>query len=120
MMINPEDEAQAAAALCGLSSHCPDPLVVTHSTDIKGVAQGTTTTDTSSTSSSGTHGSPSHGHKWSTEEDELLVALVQKNRGKQWGVVASGIPGRTPKQCHQRYERMHDWMHLLIDLWSEG
>ena len=44
---------------------------------------------------------------WSTEEDELLTMLVKKYNGKHWDNVASNMPGRTAKQCHQRYMAVH-------------
>ena len=45
------------------------------------------------------------GH-WSAQEDQMLTRLVAQGaaRGyRNWGDVASGIPGRTSKQCRQRW-----------------
>ncbi|KAJ0399312.1 hypothetical protein P43SY_000151 [Pythium insidiosum] len=41
------------------------------------------------------------GH-WRPEEDELLKELVAEGR-KNWGQVANRIPGRTSKQCRERW-----------------
>ncbi|CAK4072877.1 unnamed protein product [Aphanomyces euteiches] len=41
------------------------------------------------------------GH-WTPEEDAKLRALVAEGR-KNWGQVASHIPGRTSKQCRERW-----------------
>ena len=39
---------------------------------------------------------------WRPEEDELLRQLVAEGR-KNWGQVATRIPGRTSKQCRERW-----------------
>ncbi|KAL3657981.1 hypothetical protein V7S43_017030 [Phytophthora oleae] len=41
------------------------------------------------------------GH-WRPEEDDLLKELVAEGR-KNWGQVATRIPGRTSKQCRERW-----------------
>ena len=41
------------------------------------------------------------GH-WRPDEDELLRKLVAEGR-KNWGQVATRIPGRTSKQCRERW-----------------
>lgn len=41
------------------------------------------------------------GH-WRPDEDDLLKQLVAEGR-KNWGQVASRIPGRTSKQCRERW-----------------
>lgn len=41
------------------------------------------------------------GH-WRPDEDELLKELVAEGR-KNWGQVATRIPGRTSKQCRERW-----------------
>lgn len=46
------------------------------------------------------------GH-WTTEEDNSLLVLVAENP-KNWGHVARGIPGRTAKQCRERYHNHLD------------
>jgi hypothetical protein len=37
--------------------------------------------------------------KWLTEEDEQLVAAVQKHNGKNWDAIAELVPSRTKRQC---------------------
>lgn len=44
--------------------------------------------------------------QWSKEEDELLIKLVEEGH-KNWGALAARIPGRTSKQCRER------WCHHL-------
>lgn len=46
------------------------------------------------------------GH-WSLEEDELLRKLVTNDK-KHWGDVAAKIPGRTSKQCRERWHNHLD------------
>ncbi|CAH0480694.1 unnamed protein product [Peronospora belbahrii] len=46
------------------------------------------------------------GH-WSSHEDELLRRLVATEQ-KNWGDVASKIPGRTSKQCRERWHNHLD------------
>ena len=45
--------------------------------------------------------------KFSTEEDISLKELVDKHGTSNWAVVASAFPGRTPRQCRDR------WNHYL-------
>ncbi|GBG31963.1 Transcription factor MYB3R-5 [Hondaea fermentalgiana] len=40
--------------------------------------------------------------KWSDAEDDLLVKLVEQ-KGKKWKEISFSIPGRTGKQCRDRY-----------------
>lgn len=42
------------------------------------------------------------GH-WSTEEDALLLQLIQDEKMHSWAMVASKIKGRTAKQCRERW-----------------
>lgn len=44
--------------------------------------------------------------QWSREEDDILTALVNEGH-KNWGSLAARIPGRTSKQCRER------WCHHL-------
>lgn len=46
------------------------------------------------------------GH-WTADEDHRLLMLVAENP-KNWGHVARGIPGRTAKQCRERYHNHLD------------
>ncbi|KAI8800814.1 hypothetical protein BJ742DRAFT_840032 [Cladochytrium replicatum] len=40
---------------------------------------------------------------WTSEEDELLTGLVERFGKRKWTQIASQIPGRTDKQCRQRW-----------------
>ena len=44
--------------------------------------------------------------QWNDSEDDLLRSLVKEN-GTTWAVIAEKVPGRTPKQCRER------WKHHL-------
>ena len=44
--------------------------------------------------------------QWSREEDEMLTAVYNEGH-KNWGALAARIPGRTSKQCRER------WCHHL-------
>jgi len=46
------------------------------------------------------------GH-WSFEEDKILEVLV-KQSCNNWGQIAEQIPGRTPKQCRERWRNHLD------------
>ena len=48
---------------------------------------------------------------WTKEEDELLTKIVQTMGARKWKSIAEHIPGRTGKQCRER------WMsHISPDL----
>jgi hypothetical protein len=40
---------------------------------------------------------------WSKEEDELLLKLMSTSQLKNWAGVAALVPGRTAKQCRERW-----------------
>lgn len=40
---------------------------------------------------------------WSLSEDERLIELVKEYGGKHWSRIASMLPGRTGKQCRERW-----------------
>jgi hypothetical protein len=40
--------------------------------------------------------------KWSKEEDDMLIQAVKLNL-PSWGKVAEHVPGRTSKQCRERW-----------------
>ena len=40
---------------------------------------------------------------WTKEEDQLLMLCAQRTGGKKWAWVAEHFPGRTNKQCRNRY-----------------
>jgi hypothetical protein len=46
------------------------------------------------------------------EEDIKLEDAVRKHGGKNWGAVAALVPGRTRKQCQNRW---HDVMNPIVD-----
>jgi hypothetical protein len=41
--------------------------------------------------------------KWTPEEDATLTEAVKKHTGNDWVIVAAMVPGRTNKQCNQRW-----------------
>lgn len=64
---------------------------------------------------------------WSLEEDKLLTETVQQYGAKKWNFIATFIPGRTGKQCRERWmahispdvrtdEFSDDEIRLLLDL----
>ena len=40
---------------------------------------------------------------WCPNEDQQLVDLVKQYGGKHWARIASMLPGRTGKQCRERW-----------------
>ena len=46
---------------------------------------------------------PHKKNKWTAEEDKLLKEAVAKHGSKNWGSIARHIPGRTGKQCRERW-----------------
>ncbi|GAB5033237.1 myb-like dna-binding domain containing protein [Nannochloropsis oceanica] len=40
---------------------------------------------------------------WTADEDKILASLVDKYGPKKWGIVATYLPMRNAKQCHQRW-----------------
>ena len=45
--------------------------------------------------------------RWSEDEDRMLVFLVSQGH-KNWGKVAAHMPGRTSKQCRERWNNYLD------------
>jgi hypothetical protein len=41
--------------------------------------------------------------KWTKEEDSTLKDAVEKHNGKNWAAIATLVPGRTKKQCTNRW-----------------
>jgi hypothetical protein len=41
--------------------------------------------------------------KWTGDEDNKLRHAVQTSGGKDWAAIATMVPGRTKKQCHDRW-----------------
>jgi hypothetical protein len=50
--------------------------------------------------------------KWTKDEDIKLKAAVQTHGGKNWGAIAALVPGRTHKQC---WNRWHTSLNRNID-----
>eukprot|EP00179_Madagascaria_erythrocladioides_P029098 CAMPEP_0198335950 /NCGR_PEP_ID=MMETSP1450-20131203/20659_1 /TAXON_ID=753684 ORGANISM="Madagascaria erythrocladiodes, Strain CCMP3234" /NCGR_SAMPLE_ID=MMETSP1450 /ASSEMBLY_ACC=CAM_ASM_001115 /LENGTH=327 /DNA_ID=CAMNT_0044040645 /DNA_START=793 /DNA_END=1772 /DNA_ORIENTATION=- len=60
--------------------------------------------DETSSISSNPGDEPCHRGQWSKEEDALLLRLVNEGNSKSsWSVVAGQIPGRSGKQCRERW-----------------
>lgn len=56
--------------------------------------------------------------RWTTEEDNLLLDIVAKNpHMKNWGYAAKYIPGRSAKQCRERYLNHLD-PEIRRDAWT--
>jgi hypothetical protein len=53
-----------------------------------------------------------HTGKWKEDEDIKLKAAVQKHGGKDWVAIATLVPGRTTKQC---WNRWHDALDPSLD-----
>jgi hypothetical protein len=43
--------------------------------------------------------------KWAEAEDSKLKDAVQTHGGKDWAAIAALVPGRTQKQCHQKWHK---------------
>lgn len=56
-------------------------------------------------------------HRFSHEEDELLMDLVSRY-GQKWSVVASHMPGRTGRQCRDRFRDYLD-ISLHANPWTD-
>lgn len=46
----------------------------------------------------------SQRRKFTPEEDEQLRRLVEENGARKWDHIASSMPGRTGRQCRDRYQ----------------
>jgi hypothetical protein len=44
--------------------------------------------------------------RWTVDEDKKLKDAVPTHGGTDWAVIAALIPGRTLKQCHNRWDRV--------------
>lgn len=56
---------------------------------------------------------------WTKEEDDLISELVKMHGPKRWSLISSSLPGRTPKQCRERW---HNHLHPDINksaAWTE-
>ena len=41
--------------------------------------------------------------KWTRDEDDILLQTVSNHGARNWNVIAESLPGRTGKQCRERY-----------------
>jgi hypothetical protein len=41
--------------------------------------------------------------KWSADEDQVLLGLIQERGAHHWNQIAESVPGRTGKQCRERW-----------------
>lgn len=46
--------------------------------------------------------------KWTVEEDEYMVKLVEEHGTRHWGLIGSKLNGRTGKQCRERWHNQLD------------
>eukprot|EP00938_MAST-03A_sp_MAST-3A-sp1_P001078 g1078.t1 len=56
--------------------------------------------------------------QWNDSEDALLRSLVKSN-GTTWAVIAEKVPGRTPKQCRERWKHHLD-PRIKKSEWTEA
>jgi hypothetical protein len=56
--------------------------------------------------------------QWDQSEDDLLRSLV-KIHGTTWGKIAENVPGRTPKQCRERWKHHLD-PRIKKSEWTES
>ena len=52
---------------------------------------------------------------WTNEEDAKVRSLVEEHGTKRWSVIAASLPGRTGKQCRERWHN-----HLNPDISKEA
>lgn len=65
--------------------------------------------DSSSSSGRGRHEpSPKSLVKWNKSEDEIIISLVKIHGTKNWGIIGAYLPGRTGKQCRERWHNQLD------------
>jgi hypothetical protein len=55
--------------------------------------------------------------KWTDIEDQALTASIQKFGTSSWSLIASALPGRTGKQCRERWTNQLD-PNLNRDDWT--
>jgi hypothetical protein len=56
--------------------------------------------------------------KWSKEEDEIMVNLVNEYGTRRWGLIGSKLNGRTGKQCRERWHNQLD-PRINKEEWTE-
>ena len=55
---------------------------------------------------------------WTRDEDALLTSVVKEHGAKRWNYIAEFIPGRTGKQCRERW-MSHIAPNVRNDQWTE-
>ena len=50
----------------------------------------------------------SHNHKWSSEEDDLLLKLMTENKTENYATFLPNFPGKTVTQIAERWEKVLD------------
>eukprot|EP00802_Teleaulax_amphioxeia_P006698 Tamp_06703.p1 GENE.Tamp_06703~~Tamp_06703.p1 ORF type:complete len:570 (-),score=118.45 Tamp_06703:941-2512(-) len=55
---------------------------------------------------------------WAKEEDDVVIRLVGQYGPKRWSLIASNLPGRTGKQCRERWHNQLD-PNIKKEGWSE-
>lgn len=58
------------------------------------------------------------GRVWSTETDNLIIRLVEKYGPKHWSQIAAHVPGRSGKQCRERWQH-HLCPEIKKEAWSQ-
>lgn len=46
---------------------------------------------------------PNYHYRFTAKEDEMLLQFAEKYGAKNWRLIGNLMPGRTPKQCRDRY-----------------
>jgi hypothetical protein len=62
---------------------------------------------------------PSCRHRFSPSEDQSLISLVRQNGACKWQSIASLMPGRTARQCRDRFMN-YLTPNLSRDPWTTG
>jgi len=55
---------------------------------------------------------------WAQEEDDVVTSLVGQYGPRRWSLIASNLPGRTGKQCRERWHNQLD-PSIKKEGWSE-
>lgn len=58
------------------------------------------------------------GRVWSQETDNLIIRLVEKYGPKHWSQIAAHVPGRSGKQCRERWQH-HLCPEIKKEAWSQ-
>eukprot|EP00961_Rhodomonas_salina_P081593 1097133-Rhodomonas_salina.1 len=55
---------------------------------------------------------------WTKEEDDVVIRLVGQYGPRRWSLIASNLPGRTGKQCRERWHNQLD-PNINKEGWTE-